>query len=196
MLRRFNPINKLNSAAAVAIASTTLSVHNNSSNVLFRFNSTNNNSNTSENNNNNSSANTTTTTTTPEPAEQKKRAAAPRNNNNNGNNNNTTGSGTAGLQIPQGLEVYLSCVGIIAGWWYWNEASYRQVDRACEKIESSAKERTNKLNEAVQSTEKRWHDDVKGKENLLNKVQHENVRLAKMLDEVSNYLKKCNVPQP
>lgn len=96
--------------------------------------------------------------------------------------------------IPPGWEVYLSCVGIIAGWWYWNEASYRRVDRQCETLETQARERTKQLGEVVKKTESTWHDDVKSKEALLNKVQQENLRLAKLLDDVSNYLKKCDIP--
>lgn len=186
MLRRLNPITKTSSLAFVT-TSTTLGQQ-------FRFNNT---------NNNNESTQSSTSSPAAEQQQQQKPEDQQRKSNRRATNEGTTNSSnqSSGQQlslsgIPQGLEVYLSCVGIIAGWWYWNEASFRQVDRACEKIESIAKERTNKLNEAVQSTEKRWHDDVKGKENLLNKVQVENVRLAKMLDEVSNYLKKCNVPQP
>lgn len=55
-------------------------------------------------------------------------------------------------------------------------------------------DRSKALSEAVAATENRWANDVRGKEALMEKVQAENVRLAQMLDKVTIWLRKCNVP--
>jgi hypothetical protein len=127
-------------------------------------------------------------------------SSSPSSNNNNTNpesknNNNTNSNTTLSFQIPAGLEVYAGCIFVVAGWWYWNEASFRRVDRVCEGIETQAREKAKQLNSVVNSTDTRWREDVRGKEAMLAKVQFENVRLAKLLDDVTNYLKKCTPSQ-
>jgi hypothetical protein len=96
--------------------------------------------------------------------------------------------------LPPGIEIYSGCVFLIAGWWYWLEAHYRRVDRQCEALRTSATERTTKLAGIVSTTSDKWQQDVKGKEEMLLKVQRENARLAQLLDRVSLFLRRCNVP--
>ena len=165
----------------------------------FRFCST---SSTSTNNKNNNNDNNNTEEIQQEQQQlmKKKTKTQSKSNTNEAENNTTTTTTStnqtksASFQIPPGVEVYAGCVFIVAGWWYWNEASYRRIDRACEGVETQAKEKAKQLTGVVNATETRWREDVRGKEQMLTKVHAENVRLAKLLDDVTNYLKRCNVP--
>ena len=178
---------------AVSIHNFRLASDNNSQNNNSDNNNNNNNSSEQHQNSNpdnNSSENNNNEVNSTENSSATKQSRQTR----GGGSSSQSSRPTVSISLPQGWEVYLSCVGIIGGWWYWNEASYRRVDRSCETLETQARERTKQLSEVVKKTDSCWHDDVRGKEAMLNKVQHENVRLAKLLDDVSNYLKKCEVP--
>ncbi len=87
--------------------------------------------------------------------------------------------------------MYLGCICVAAGWWYWLEANDRRTTRSCSAAVAGAAERSRVLSEAVARAETRWAEDVRGKEAMLVKVQHANVSLARTLDDMSNYLKQC-----
>jgi hypothetical protein len=97
-------------------------------------------------------------------------------------------------RLPPGIEIYTSCVFVVLGVWYWLEAHYRRVDRLCVSQLNAAGEQTAKLNEIVTGAQNRWQSDVRGKEEMLNRVLRENARLAATLDRVTIFLRKCNVP--